>query len=94
MCHAAREAMRVGALRSAPFCLFKSQITATIQARGNGIDAYDQVPGWLGEMGSVWEEIGVRDVWAPIGPWPKDGKLDRIRSSSTCLSTRNSHCRR
>ncbi|KAG9047876.1 hypothetical protein FS837_001267 [Tulasnella sp. UAMH 9824] len=50
---------------------------ATIQARGTGIDAYDQVPGWLEEMGSVWEEVGVRDVWTPIGPWPKDDEKQR-----------------
>lgn len=48
-----------------------------MRARGPGIDAYDQVPGWLEEMGSVWEEIGVRDVWAPIGPWPKDDDKQR-----------------
>ncbi|KAG8948284.1 hypothetical protein FRC04_009922 [Tulasnella sp. 424] len=44
-------------------------------ARGNGVNAYDQVPGWLEEMGAVWEEVGVRDVWVPIGPWQaKDEK--------------------
>ncbi|KIO32573.1 hypothetical protein M407DRAFT_18615 [Tulasnella calospora MUT 4182] len=46
-----------------------------MRARGNGIDSYDQVPGWLEDMGSVWEEVGVKDVWVPIGPWENgDGK--------------------
>lgn len=50
---------------------------AAIRDRGPGIDSYDQVPGWLKEMGSVWEEVGVKDVFVPVGPWEKGDRKKR-----------------
>ncbi|KAG8961395.1 hypothetical protein FRC00_012415 [Tulasnella sp. 408] len=51
---------------------------AAIRDRGPGIDSYDQVPGWLKEMGSVWEEVGAKDVFVPVGPWEKGDRKKRI----------------
>lgn len=64
----------------------RRELLQCFQDRGPGIDSYDQVPGWLKEMGSVWEEVGAKDVFVPVGPWEKGGKLELVATVYTSLT--------
>ncbi|KAG9048512.1 hypothetical protein FS837_012702 [Tulasnella sp. UAMH 9824] len=55
--HAIRDAMR---------------ILTEFEARGPGIDAYPKIYGWLQEQGNLWESIGQKILYIPLGPWEDD----------------------
>ncbi|KAG8918279.1 hypothetical protein FRC00_012637, partial [Tulasnella sp. 408] len=38
-------------------------------ARGPGIDAYPKIYGWLQAQGNIWESIGQKMVYIPLGAW-------------------------
>ncbi|KAG9048514.1 hypothetical protein FS837_012704 [Tulasnella sp. UAMH 9824] len=43
-----------------------------MKASGPGIDAYPKLYNWLEDQGSLWEDIGLKIVDVPIGPWEDD----------------------
>ncbi|KAG9048508.1 hypothetical protein FS837_012698 [Tulasnella sp. UAMH 9824] len=44
-------------------------IRDAMRARGPGIDAYPKIYDWLKEQGDVWETIGQKVRYIPLGPW-------------------------
>ncbi|KAG8904698.1 hypothetical protein FRC01_008636, partial [Tulasnella sp. 417] len=51
---------------------FTHAIFDAMMARGPGIDAYPKLYSWLEDQGNVWEDIGIKTVDVPIGPWEDD----------------------
>ncbi|KAG8922926.1 hypothetical protein FRC00_006849, partial [Tulasnella sp. 408] len=48
-------------------------ILEAMRARGPGIDTYPKIYGWLQDQGNVWENVGQKLVYIPLGSWDDDG---------------------
>ncbi|KAG8940678.1 hypothetical protein FRC04_005090 [Tulasnella sp. 424] len=48
---------------------FVHAIRDAMRARGPGVEAYPKIYGWLQEQGNVWESVGQKIIYIPIGPW-------------------------
>ncbi|KAG9048515.1 hypothetical protein FS837_012705 [Tulasnella sp. UAMH 9824] len=58
-------------------------ILEAMRARGPGIDTYPKIYGWLQDQGTVWESVGQKMVYIPLGAWdhdasPKDRKMAEL----------------
>ncbi|KIO29850.1 hypothetical protein M407DRAFT_69943 [Tulasnella calospora MUT 4182] len=49
-------------------------IRDAMRARGPGVDAIPKIYDWLQDQGEVWESIGQKILYIPLGPWEVDSR--------------------